>query len=344
MAYKTPPNVTFIPALQNTNSSTSMIPSLISGGASIVGGAIDAISNAINYKKSLRAQQAENEKNRQHAIKMYEQFESPQAQARQLQAAGLNPAAQGAVSTQSVGSASTGALPTPAPSSFGSSIAEGAQAAVNSYIQRKQFQQQLDADALNQTRNFFLELSRLDLDRQELQVQLDLWREQIFASKVSREYQLKINKQLQEFMDNGGNQFQDESDSIRASIAESQQRISNMISDKSLTDTQIKAARYALQLQQKLEPFIIRQSKYSSLTTKQGFYKLKQETRELIDTEGLRKALLAANVSSAEIDNYLNGLTKALSDAQTSSEFFSVLDDYLFNRLDGLLSLSWFSE
>ncbi len=193
-----------------------MLPSLISGGASIVGGAIDAISNAVNFKKQLKAQQDENEKNRQHEIKMYEQYESPQAQARQLQAAGLNPASQGAVSTQSVGSASTGALPTAQPSTFGSSIAQGAQAAIQGYTQRKQFQQQLDADALNQTRNFFLELSRLNLDRQELQVQIDLWREQIAASKVSREYQDKINQQLQEFMDAGGNTYKDQSNLTQA--------------------------------------------------------------------------------------------------------------------------------
>ncbi len=189
----------------------SMFPSLITGGASIIGGAIDAISNAINHKRDLKAQQEENQKNREHAEMMYKKYESPQAQAQQLAAAGLNPAAQGAVSTQSVGSASTSSLPTSSPSTLGSSIAEGAQDAVNSYTQRKQFQQQLDADALNQTRNFFLELSRLDLDRQELQVQLDLWREQIAASKVSREYQDKINKQLQEFMDNGGNTYIDDS-------------------------------------------------------------------------------------------------------------------------------------
>lgn len=236
MEYKTPPNVTYTPPSQPSNSSTSMIPSLISGGASIVGGAIDAISNAINHKRDLKAQQEENQKNREHAEMMYKKYESPQAQAQQLAAAGLNPASQGAVSTQSVGSASTSSLPTSSPSTFGSSIAEGAMNAVNSYSQRKQFQQQLDADALNQTRNFFLELSRLNLDRAELEVQIDLWREQIAASKVSREYQEKINKQLQDFMDNGGNTYTDTSNVQKADAAlkeaqEEYQRIINSNAD-----------------------------------------------------------------------------------------------------------------
>ena len=69
------------------------------------------VSQVGNNLSNRYAQIAENEKNRDWQERIYKQYESPQAQAQQMAAAGLNPYAQGAVSSQQVGSASTSALP-----------------------------------------------------------------------------------------------------------------------------------------------------------------------------------------------------------------------------------------
>lgn len=211
MEYKTPPNVTYYSPTQPQKTSTSMLPSLISGGASLLGGAIDAISDSIHHKQDLKMQREENQKNRDHAEMMYKKYESPQAQAAQLSAAGLNPAAQGAVSTQSVGSASTSSLPTSQPSTFGSSIAQGAAEAVNGYVQRKQFQKQLDATILSDVRKNFLEWAKLGLDRQDKEKQWQVLKAELDLKGLSKKYQEMLNEEFKQFLDSGGNRFIDDS-------------------------------------------------------------------------------------------------------------------------------------
>ena len=98
----------------------------------LAGGLMDMANNglsAIYAKNQQKRQMEENQRNRDWQEEMYNKYQSPAAQALQMQKAGLNPA--GNVSSQSVGSASTSALPTSSLPGIGAGMMQGAQLALS---------------------------------------------------------------------------------------------------------------------------------------------------------------------------------------------------------------------
>lgn len=127
------PAVSFIPPTVPVTTTQPTAGSGRGGTAlgALVGGFMDMANlgiSALIAKRQAKRQMEENQRNRDWQEQMYQKYESPTAQAQQMRAAGLNPA--GGVSTQSVGSASTSALPTSSPPSIGAGIAQGAQIAL----------------------------------------------------------------------------------------------------------------------------------------------------------------------------------------------------------------------
>lgn len=106
-----------------------------SGGTllgALAGGLMDMANNgisAIYAKRQQKRQMEENQRNRDWQEEMYNKYQSPAAQALQMQKAGLNPA--GNVSSQSVGSASTSALPTSSLPGIGAGMMQGSQLALS---------------------------------------------------------------------------------------------------------------------------------------------------------------------------------------------------------------------
>lgn len=106
-----------------------------SGGTllgALAGGLMDMANNglsAIYAKNQQKRQMEENKRNRDWQEEMYNKYQSPAAQALQMQKAGLNPA--GNVSSQSVGSASTSPLPTSSLPGIGAGMMQGAQLAIS---------------------------------------------------------------------------------------------------------------------------------------------------------------------------------------------------------------------
>lgn len=121
------------------------------GAAQLASGFVQAGVNMAGQAINARAQKEENQKNRDFQMlenararkwqeDMFNKYQSSQAQVQQRMQAGLNPYAEGAVTSQSVGSASTHSLPAGIAPSFGNALTEGAAAMIagmNSYSQRK---------------------------------------------------------------------------------------------------------------------------------------------------------------------------------------------------------------
>ncbi len=103
-----------------------IIGGIVSGIGSMIGSGINARAQKQINKDNIKAQQKENQLNREFTEDMYNKYESPVAQRQQMLEAGVNP--MGAIAPQSVGSASTSALPPGQAPQFGSAIQDGIQA------------------------------------------------------------------------------------------------------------------------------------------------------------------------------------------------------------------------
>ena len=112
----------------------------VQAGVNMAGQAINARAQREENQKNRDFQMLENMRSRQWQEQMYNKYQSPEAQVQQRIQAGLNPYADGSVTSQSVGSASTHSLPAGIAPTFGNALTEGAAAmlsGMNSYAQRK---------------------------------------------------------------------------------------------------------------------------------------------------------------------------------------------------------------
>lgn len=205
---------------------------LTGGGSGAVGGLIGNIIQAIQGRKNRKVQQQENQKDRDFNAaeaqkqrdfeeKMYKEYESPTAQARQREAAGLSPLE--GVSSQPVGggssaSSSSSSLPA-APTldmSWLTSMGETVATIRKTNAETKLLQQQsskeyyntikaaFEADPTRMQETYNEELARLKADKE--------------AKIISnREYQARVDM-LEEFRNNGGNTYQDEHDYLMSRL------------------------------------------------------------------------------------------------------------------------------
>lgn len=159
---------------------------LFAGIGNIVGSSINAKAQKKINQQNLEAQIQENQKNRDWQEKMYTQYESPQAQAQQMQSAGINPYLQGNVSTQSVGTASTSALPQAQATDIGSGIAAGIASLGELPTAIEQFKQ-----LKTKTKSDEQLLEKQSLEIQSMQY--DLYMKSIDAGDYETAHQIKMD-------------------------------------------------------------------------------------------------------------------------------------------------------
>lgn len=199
-------------------------------GTGLVGGLIGNITQAIQARKNRQFQQAENDKDRQFNAeeaqkqrdfeeKMYKEHESPTAQAREREQAGLSPLE--GVSSQPVGggssaSASSSTLPA-APSPDLSWLTHMGETVANirkTKAETKMIEQQRLTEYYETIKAAF------DADPTRMQQTYD---EQLAKLKAEKEAKILSNREykarvemLEEFRENGGNTYQDEHDYIQS--------------------------------------------------------------------------------------------------------------------------------
>ena len=192
------------------------------------------------------AQRRENEKNRDWQERMYNKYSSPQAQVSQRMAAGLNPYV--GVENQSVGSASTSALPSIGPvnpQDIGRYALEvrGAKADIENTQADTNLKQE-------QARSAWFDniIKQLDAENYQAIIDAELAVQREEAKKKGAEgdeARLRV-KMLEEFVANGGNVYQDTHDEVFARIeklasevtlAESQQLVNEALVDLRKAET-----------------------------------------------------------------------------------------------------------
>lgn len=195
----------------------------IAGGATVLAAGGTAFASGLMNKKTRKWNEKMVREQRAYNEQIYNQYESPAAQARQLAAAGYNPYATEA-STQAVGKSSSIPAWNPTPMDF-SGVAQAGQQIAASYHARKaqerqlEFQQkQLDQTALDQFRNYMLKAAEGVRDAKELDAKLELIRSQIDSYDASTKAQKTMNDMLDEFKRNDGNIYQDAHDLNEATI------------------------------------------------------------------------------------------------------------------------------
>lgn len=206
----------------------------------LIGGVMNLIGSGVNNDRddqrqaaALRAQKEENQLNREWQERMWQEHESPQAQAQNLRSIGLNPAGQ--VGSQSVGTASTSSLPTPNPSTIGSGIsrageliASGLHAHKALKLQREQFNQSVT----EQNRRFLLDLSAAELNAEEKRAIINSRLAELESLQLDNDTK-RLNKQmLEDFVNAGGNTFSDASALTQAqtNYAKAQTEYQNLMS------------------------------------------------------------------------------------------------------------------
>ena len=182
---------------------------LASGGASIG-------ANANLNKKNREWQEKMVNEQREYDELIYDKRYSPAAQSQAKAAAGLNPFS--GVETMNVGTSSS--VPTPATNPYdfgdigraGEVIASGLQSREAMKLERQKFNQAVT----NDTRNYIIELTKLDLSKQELDALLESKREEIKGLKLDNKTKELNVKMLDDFINQGGNTFTDASNFTQA--------------------------------------------------------------------------------------------------------------------------------
>ena len=253
------------------------IGGIFAGLGNVVGSVVNSEAQKEMNEKNLQAQIKENQKNRDWQEKMYNQYESPQAQAQQMQSTGINPYLQGNVSTQSVGTASTSALPQGQTPDIGSGIAAGIASlgelptAIEQFKQlktkTKSDEQLLEKQSLEiQSMQYDLYMKSIDAGDYETahQIKMDTLRESYEFQKASRRekqqlvanaeqaHSLLVEQTRRQKLDNdmfedavgdGVNSYKDDHELAIARIDEIRQSIINQ-------QTQNEADKFALHLSQ----------------------------------------------------------------------------------------------
>lgn len=253
------------------------IGGIFAGLGNVVGSVVNSEATKEMNEKNLRAQIVENQKNRDWQEKMYNKYQSPQAQAQQMQSAGINPYLQGNVSTQSVGSSSTASLPQGQSPDIGSGIAAGIASlgelptAVEHFKQlktkTKSDEKQLEKQSLEiQSMQYDLYMKSIDAGDYETahQIKMDTLRESYEFQKASRREKLQLvanaeqahrllveqtrrakldNDMFEDAVGDGVNSYKDDHELALARIDEIRQSIINQ-------QTQNEADKFSLHLSQ----------------------------------------------------------------------------------------------
>lgn len=164
-----------VKSMNNENKNT-MDP--LSAGIGAIGGVIDSVASIFTKKADRKAQQRENQLAREHTEEMYNKYESPQAQAAQMRAAGLNP--QGAVTPNSVGTASTSALPSGGgQTNFSGAIQQGLEFGMAKQQMQKTQEEIVSQQLDNQTKNYDLQMKALEAGNYESFLKLKIEGEEL---------------------------------------------------------------------------------------------------------------------------------------------------------------------
>lgn len=160
----------------NNENKNTMDP--LSAGIGAIGGVIDSVASIFTKKADRKAQQRENQLAREHTEEMYNKYESPQAQAAQMRAAGLNP--QGAVTPNSVGTASTSALPSGGgQTNFSGAIQQGLEFGMAKQQMQKTQEEIVSQQLDNQTKNYDLQMKALEAGNYESFLKLKIEGEEL---------------------------------------------------------------------------------------------------------------------------------------------------------------------
>lgn len=213
-----------------TDNMSGWIGGVVSAGAGLVNSIISGVQN----RKLRKLQVLEAQKNRDWQEEMYTKYQSPQAQADQMAASGMNPYAH-TESPSSVGSGSTASISAGQPIDVYSPVAGAVTQIQDARLkseQIKQMQQQTESIYLDNVRKAFdngnaAEVYKKQMEILESELRAKILTEQEFQKRVDM-LQLEYD-QRKESADNGVNPFEDahnESvarvDQIRANIASAQ--------------------------------------------------------------------------------------------------------------------------
>lgn len=226
---------------------------LIAGGATVLAAGGTGLATGLMNKKTRQWNERMIKEQRQYNEKLYNQYESPAAQVRQLAAAGYNPYATEA-STQAVGNSSSIPAWNPTAMDF-SGVAQAGQQIASSYHARKaqerqlEFQQkQLDQVALDSFRQYMLDVAAGVRDQKELDMQLKALQASIESYNASTKAQETMNEMLEEFWKSGGNTYTDTHNLTEAQISKIMQDVSSslnsMINDNIRLELQIDSSKY----------------------------------------------------------------------------------------------------
>lgn len=309
---------------------------LIAGGATVLAAGGTGLATGLMNKKTRQWNERMIKEQRQYNEKLYNLYESPAAQVRQLAAAGYNPYATEA-STQAVGKSSS--IPTWNPTAMDfSGVAQAGQQIASSYHARKaqerqlEFQQkQLDQVALDSFRNYMLKAAEGVRDAKELEAKLELVRAQIDSYDASTKAQKTMNDMLDDFKNSGGNTFVDESNYKQAQTKLAQ-------ASANLNDQQRESIKFALDLSEKFDEAFID----LSLRERQ------QQVQEFLDSADIRQSMLefakaiqqnAKSISDREVA--LNELqSRIVRDMLTAVEQGMNSDDIIDN-IGAVLAFSY---
>ena len=261
-----------------------VVGGIVSGFGSIIGSAINARSQERQNKANLKAQQEENERSRQFTEDMYNKYESPAAQRQQMLEAGLNP--MGAISPQSVGSASTSALPPGQAPEFGSAVQQGIQAFFDAgtTIRAQRLQdQEIQAKKLENWKTAFENGNAQALFEAQLaniRAQTAFTRQQKRVKRQEEKALILEYKKAKEAFEAGINEYVDESN-------ESQARTANFAAQTAATSDANKRAQELHSLNKQLLNHQISSAEYISNMQKNEseFSDIKAQIRADLDVD-----------------------------------------------------------
>lgn len=224
----------------------------ISAGASLAAGGATLWANSNMNKKNQKWNEKMVKQSRQWQEKMYNQYNSPQAQAQQLAAAGVNPYNQGGASTTPMSMSTSAPSAEQIPNDFGF-IGEAGANVANTLLQKPAMEAQTLANRETEVRiegmltdnriKLYDEMMRaIDAGNYEYAQMLnnERIREDIRLSKASRKEKLQSRKNMEkefdilveeykekqlnngmldDFVNDGGNTFTDNSENIKARTA-----------------------------------------------------------------------------------------------------------------------------
>lgn len=215
------------------------IAGIIAGGATLAAGGAQIAANSNMNRKNRAWQSKEAEKTRNWQELMYSRYQSPQAQADQMAAAGINPYSH-TESPSSVGSGSSATLPSQYPLDLSSPVAGAVEQINNTIMQReqiKQMRQQTESIYLDNIRKAFdngnaAEVYKKQMEILESELRAKALTEQEFKIRVDM-LQLEYD-QRKSAADNGVNPFEDAHAESVARVDQIRQNISNLKVDNSV--------------------------------------------------------------------------------------------------------------